>query len=85
MDESSKTEIEAAIKEVQEAIKGEDAADITAKTDRLQTAFHKVSEAMYERAQAQQAAEGASPNGGSTDGEPAEEEVVDAEVVDEQR
>jgi molecular chaperone DnaK len=86
VDESSKTEIESAIKEVQEAIKGEDAADITAKTDRLQTAFHKVSEAMYERAQAQQAAEGASANGASTgNGAAGEEEVVDAEVVDEQR
>jgi molecular chaperone DnaK len=86
VDESSKTEIEAAIKEVQESLKGEDAADITAKTDRLQTAFHKVSEAMYERAQAQQAAEGASTNGTPNgDGSAAsEEEVVDAEVVDEQ-
>jgi molecular chaperone DnaK len=84
VDEASKTEIEGAIKDVQEAIKGEDAADITAKTDRLQTAFHKVSEAMYEKAQAQQAAEGGSANGTSTDGA-AEEEVVDAEVVDEQR
>jgi molecular chaperone DnaK len=83
VDEASKTEIEAAIKEVQEALKGEDAADITARTDRLQTAFHKVSEAMYERAQAEQAAEGASTNGASTDGAASEEEVVDAEVVDE--
>jgi molecular chaperone DnaK len=85
VDAASKTEIETAIKEVNEAVKGEDADDINAKTERLQTAFHKVSEAMYERAQAQQAAEGASTNGGSTDGDSAEEEVVDAEVVDEQR
>jgi molecular chaperone DnaK len=85
VDAASKTEIEAAIKEVNEAIKGEDAADITAKTDRLQTAFHKVSEAMYEKAQAQQQADNgaSSANGSSTDGA-AEEEVVDAEVVDEQ-
>ena len=58
--------------------------------DSLQTAFHKVSEAMYERAQAQQQA--ASPNGdgdaaaadasGTAEGE---EEVVDAEVVDDQQ
>jgi molecular chaperone DnaK len=85
VDAASKTEIEEAIKEVNEAIKGEDAADITAKTDRLQTAFHKVSEAMYEKAQAQQQADNgaSSANGSSTDGA-AEEEVVDAEVVDEQ-
>jgi molecular chaperone DnaK len=90
IDDASKSEIESAIKEVRESLTSEDAADIQAKTERLQTAFHKVSEAMYERAQAQQAA--ASPNGGSADGAPAdgtgeaeEEEVVDAEVVDDQQ
>jgi molecular chaperone DnaK len=88
VDDASKSEIESAIKEVRESLTSEDAADIQAKTERLQTAFHKVSEAMYERAQAQQ--EAASPNGsadgGSTDGgtAEAEEEVVDAEVVDDQ-
>jgi len=86
IDDASKSEIESAIKEVRESLTSEDAADIQAKTERLQTAFHKVSEAMYERAQAQQAA---SPNGGSADGEQpageAEEEVVDAEVVDDQQ
>jgi molecular chaperone DnaK len=88
IDDASKSEIEAAIKEVRESLTSEDTADIQAKTERLQTAFHKVSEAMYERAQAQQ--EAASPNGGSADGEQqaageAEEEVVDAEVVDDQQ
>jgi molecular chaperone DnaK len=87
LDEASKTEIEAAIKEVNEAVKGEDAEDIRVKTERLQTAFHKVSEAMYERAQSQQEPEepvtnGASASNGSGS---AEEEVVDAEVVDEQK
>jgi molecular chaperone DnaK len=88
IDDASKSEIESAIKEVRESLTSEDAADIQAKTERLQTAFHKVSEAMYERAQAQQAA---SPNGGSAEGAPAdgsgeaEEEVVDAEVVDDQQ
>jgi molecular chaperone DnaK len=89
LDDASKREIEDAIKELNEAVKGEDAADIRAKTERLQTAFHKVSEAMYERAQAEQAAAGASANGaGSAEGAAAgadEEEVVDAEVVDEQK
>src|SRR5918912_554334 len=54
LDESSKREIEDAIKAVNEAVKGDDADDIRSKTERLQTAFHRVSEAMYERAQAQQ-------------------------------
>jgi molecular chaperone DnaK len=85
IDEASKTEIDEAIKAVNEAVKGEDAEDIRTKTERLQTAFHKVSEAMYERAQAAQQQE-ASTNGASADGEQAaDEEVVDAEVVDEQK
>jgi molecular chaperone DnaK len=85
VDEASKTEIEAAIKEVREALTSEDAADINAKTDALQAAFHKVSEAMYEKAQAAQAAEAPpSENGASADADAsAEEDVVDAEVVDE--
>jgi molecular chaperone DnaK len=87
IDEASKSEIEAAIKDVNEAVKGEDAEDIRAKTDTLQTAFHRVSEAMYERAQASQPQdEAGAPNGASaSNGASAEEEVVDAEVVDEQK
>jgi molecular chaperone DnaK len=88
VDEASKREIQDAVKDLNEAVKGEDAEDIRAKTDRLQTAFHKVSETMYERAQAAQQAEAAA-NGTSTNGSgdaaSSEEEVVDAEVVDEQK
>jgi molecular chaperone DnaK len=88
LDEASKSEIEDAIKAVNEAVQGDDAEDIRNKTERLQTAFHKVSEAMYQRAQEQQQAtaeNGASTNGSGSDGAAAEEEVVDAEVVDEQK
>ncbi|MFN8131874.1 MAG: molecular chaperone DnaK [Solirubrobacteraceae bacterium] len=81
VDASSKEEIETAIKEVREVLDSEDADAINAKATALQEAFHKVSEQMYERAQAEQAA-GASPNGASA-ADDAEEEVVDAEVVDE--
>ena len=82
VDESSKTEIEAAIKDVRESLEGDDAAAINARAEALQTAFHKVSEAMYERAQQQAASE----NGDAADADAdasADEEVVDAEVVDE--
>ena len=86
VDDASKEEIEQRIKELREALAGEDSADITAKTDALQTAFHKVSEAMYEQAQAKSEA-AAAANGGdpaaAVDSE--EEDVVDAEVVDEGR
>jgi molecular chaperone DnaK len=85
VDSSSREEIEAAIKAVREALTSEDANEINAKTEALQSSFHKVSEAMYERAQQQAAA--AQGNGAPADGataEPeAEEDVVDAEVVDE--
>ena len=54
-----------------------------------QTAFHAVSEAMYRRAQEQQAAQqdnGAAADGAGGDADAsAEEDVVDAEVVDEGR
>jgi molecular chaperone DnaK len=87
VDASSKDEIEAAIKEVRESLTSEDAAAINAKTEALQSAFHKVSEAMYQRAQEQAASsagseDGADGAGASTNGAGAED-VVDAEVVDE--
>jgi molecular chaperone DnaK len=81
VDSDSKERIEAAIKEVRESLEAEDPAAIDAKTETLQTAFHAISEAMYQRAQEEQAA--ASPNGAAADGGDSEEDVVDAEVVDE--
>ncbi|MDX6697823.1 MAG: molecular chaperone DnaK [Solirubrobacteraceae bacterium] len=83
VDSDSKERIEAAIKEVREVLESEDAAEIKVRTEALQTAFHAVSQAMYERAQAEQAD---SPNGAAeaaSESEEDEEEVVDAEVVDE--
>lgn len=90
VDASSKEEIEAAIKEVRASLEGEDAGEITAKTEALQAAFHKVSEAMYQKAQEQQAAsaDGAgdpAANGPVGDASADDEDVVDAEVVDEGR
>ena len=84
VDESSKEEITAAIADVRGVLESEDPAEINAKAEALQTAFHKVSEALYANAAAQQQADaenGASANGGDAEGS-AEEEVVDAEVVD---
>src|SRR3954465_13247473 len=87
VDDASKSEIESAIKDVRESLTSEDTAEIQARTERLQTAFHKVSEAMYQRAQEQQAARGGhgAPADGAADSAEPEEEVVDAEVVDEER
>jgi molecular chaperone DnaK len=84
VDEHSREEIEAAIKALREVLDADDPGPIRDHTDALNSAFHKVSEAMYERAQQAQA-DGASTNG--SDGDDAasssEEDVVDAEVVDE--
>jgi molecular chaperone DnaK len=85
VDAASKEQIEAAIKDVRETLESEDVANINAKTQALQEAFHKVSEQMYAAAaQAQQAdgANGAAGDGAATDASSDEEEVVDAEVVD---
>ncbi len=81
VDEAATAEIEGLIKELRELLESDDAAAINAKAEELQAAFHKVSEAMYERAQQDSAASG---DGGGGDADAtAEEEVVDAEVVDE--
>ncbi len=84
VDASAKEEIERAIKDLRETLESEDAQEIRSKTEALQSAFHKVSEQMYQEAAAQSQPAG---NGASADGaEPeAEEDVVDAEVVDEEK
>ncbi len=81
VDEAATAEIEGLIKELRELLESDDAAAINAKAEELQAAFHKVSEAMYERAQQESAASGDGA-GGDADAT-VEEEVVDAEVVDE--
>ncbi len=81
VDEAATAEIEGLIKELRELLESDDAAAINAKAEELQAAFHKVSEAMYERAQQDSAASGAGAAGDAD--ATVEEEVVDAEVVDE--
>jgi len=81
-DAGEKDKIEAALKDVEEALKGEDKAAIEEKTNTLMTASQKLGEKMYADMQAQQAAEAA---GGAAGGEqasakPADDNVVDAEV-----
>jgi molecular chaperone DnaK len=86
VDDGSREEIDAAIKALREVLESEDPAAIRERTDALNSAFHKVSEAMYERAQQAQAdAASANGNGASSDDgdSSSEDDVVDAEVVDE--
>jgi molecular chaperone DnaK len=82
VDQSSKEEIEAAIKDVRDSLTSEDAAEISSKSDALQTAFQKVSEQIYSQAAQEQQA---STDGASQNGAGDEEEVVDAEVVDDEK
>ncbi|MBW3608226.1 MAG: Hsp70 family protein, partial [Actinobacteria bacterium] len=87
VDESSKTEIEGLIKDLRDSLESEDASELQAKTEALQSAFHKVSEAMYEQARSSQAADGAGAGNGDAPhaSSDEEEDVVDAEVVEEGR
>ena len=74
-----KDKIEAAIKEVEEAMKGNDAETIKSKTEALATASHKMAEMMYSQAGAQSgpgAEAGPAGDGGSA---PGGDNVVDAE------
>jgi len=82
----NKEEIEAAIKEVRDALASDDAEAITAKTEALQAAFHRVSEQVYAKAQAEQEAAAADGNGGDPSAAGSDdEEVIDAEVVEDDK
>jgi molecular chaperone DnaK len=79
-----KEAIEAAIKDVREALTSESVEEINSKTEALTAAFQKVSEQLYAAAQAEQSAAQSADGGSAEGGDSAdEEEVVDAEVVDE--
>jgi len=82
LEASEKEAIESAIKELEEAIKGDDKAAIDAKVEALSTASQKLGEKMYADMQAKQAAAGAAAADGA---KPAEDDVVDAdfEEIDE--
>ena len=79
LDAAEKTKIEAAIKDLEEAMKGDDKQEIEAKTQALTEASHKLAEQMY--AQAQKGAEGATAsNAGNADSQQkGDDNVVDAE------
>ncbi len=88
VDESAKSEINSAVSELKAALESDDPDEIKAKTEAVQAAFHKVSEQVYQAAQAQQQAAGPDGDGAGDGAGPAsedEEEVVDAEVVDDDR
>ncbi|MFA5867060.1 MAG: molecular chaperone DnaK [Actinomycetota bacterium] len=81
VDASEKEKIEAAVKEVNEAMNGEDVDRIKTATEALQQASYKLAEQVYAQASQEQAAQGGAeqPAGEQT---PPEGDVVDAEVVE---
>lgn len=74
LDVAEKDKIESAIKELEEAIKGDDKDDIEAKTNALMEASQKLGEKVYAEQQAAQNTESAQPQ--------QKEKTVDGEVVD---
>jgi molecular chaperone DnaK len=84
LDAGEKDSIEAAIKELEEVLKGSDKAAIDAKSAALSAAAQKLGEKMYADMQAQQAAGGAAEAAAGAgqaagSGKPAEDDVVDAD------
>jgi molecular chaperone DnaK len=81
LEASEKEAIENAIKDLEEALKGDDKAVIEEKTEALGAASQKLGEKMYADMQAQAAAE----QGGAADAQPADENVVDADFKEVKR
>ncbi len=83
VDAADKTAIEAGLLALKEAVKGDDAEDIKAKTNTLAQASMKLGEAMYKAQQAEGAAADAQADGAK----PADDNVVDAdfEEVDDKK
>ena len=83
LDAGEKEKIEAALKEVDEALKGDNKDEIEAKANALLTASQKLGEKMYAQAQADQAAEAtaAGPSGAGNAGTGASEKKVDDDNI----
>ena len=82
LESGEKEKIDAAIKELEEALKGNDKSAIDAKAATLSAAAQKLGEKMYADMQAQQAAgaaAGDATGGGAAEAKSKEEDVVDAD------
>ncbi|GAA3055436.1 hypothetical protein GCM10020000_42140 [Streptomyces olivoverticillatus] len=79
-----KTEVETAVAELKEKLKGEDTAEIRTATEKVAAVSQKLGQAMYADAQAAQGAAGAAAGDGQHQAKP-EDDVVDAEIVDDEK
>ncbi|MFN3298335.1 molecular chaperone DnaK [Caldimonas sp.] len=84
LEASEKEAIESALKDVEEALKGEDKATIEAKSEALMKASQKLGEKVYAEMQAAQAAagQGDAAAGAQSSAKPADDNVVDAEFTE---
>ncbi|MCK7622545.1 molecular chaperone DnaK [Streptomyces sp. RS10V-4] len=81
-----RTEVETAVGELKEKLKGQDSAAIRAASERVAAVSQKLGQAMYADAQAAQSAAGAEGAGGQAGHQgKAEDDVVDAEIVDDDK
>jgi molecular chaperone DnaK len=78
LNETDRKQVEDALQEAKDALKGSDVAAIKRTSEQLMTASQKFAEVMYEQARAQQSDSAQSGSGSSGD------DVVDAEVVDDE-
>lgn len=81
-----RTEVEAAVTELKDKLKGEDTAEIRTATEKLAAVSQKLGQAIYADAQAAQgAAGGAGAEGAEGAQAKADDDVVDAEIVDDEK
>ncbi|MFF3012773.1 molecular chaperone DnaK [Streptomyces sp. NPDC057939] len=78
-----KTEVETAVTELKDKLKGDDAAEIRTATEKLAAVSQKLGQAIYADAQASQAAGGAAADDAGQ--AKADDDVVDAEIVDDEK
>lgn len=92
---NDKAEIEAALNQVKEALKGSDTEAIKSAGEKLTAAWNKVSEQLYKAAQAQQQSASAqqqqqqqqseTDSGTQSGAKPSDGDVIDAEIVDDNK
>ena len=82
--EDVKTEVQADVDAVKSALAGDDDEAVKTSVEKLQQSQGKLGEAIYQQAQAQQAAEGDAPADEQPAGSAQDDDVVDAEVVDDE-
>jgi molecular chaperone DnaK len=84
LDEETISQIESRAEELRTALDGSDAAEIRTKSEQLMEASHQLAQAVYQRAQSEQAASSASAGDGAAESDDEVVEEADYEVIDEE-